>query len=76
MIKYFPIPDGLWANLYGTKGCIDASIHRPSQRKLWRICYATCTGDVAHLQGKVVDAAGLRAIKEILSAYDQQLNPP
>jgi hypothetical protein len=59
----------------GPLGDIEATIHRPHERKLWRLCYATCTGVLAHLQGKVIDACTLGYIKDVLERHDHQLNP-
>lgn len=52
-VSYTHIPDGLYAELDSKTGSIRATIH-PFQRD-HRICFATCSGAAAHLQGKVID---------------------
>lgn len=75
MLKYFNTPTGYFANLYGERGCMDATIHRPEKgRKEWRLCYATCTGEAKELQGKVKDFVSLSALKDALKTHDEHLN--
>ena len=76
MIKYFDTPSGYFANLFGEAGCMDATIHRPCDNTggKWRLCYATCTGQVKEMQGKVEDFRILANIKARLSEFDRTLN--
>jgi hypothetical protein len=77
-IAYEKTPDGLWVDLKGKLGCIQATIHRPRKgekdRRTWRLCFAGCTGDAYELQGKVRDRNTLEAIKHDLAGYDRTLN--
>ncbi|CAN5467126.1 hypothetical protein [Polaromonas sp.] len=71
-VSYTHIPDGLYAELDSKTGSIRATIH-PFQRD-HRICFATCSGAAAHLQGKVIDLPDLQACQQAMTACETELN--
>lgn len=71
-VSYTPTPDGLYAELDTKTGSIRATIH-PLQRN-HRICFATCRGLAAHLQGKVIDLPDLQACQQAITACETELN--
>jgi hypothetical protein len=75
-INYTETPNGLFVDLDGRLGSIQATISRPTTRKEWRLCFATCIGEAHSLQGKVRDFPKLESVKHELNRYDGVLNAP
>lgn len=76
-INYIPTADGLFVQLVGHLGSIEATIHRPdhlNKEKKWRLCFATCIGEAYPLIGKVLERNTLGAIKHDLQRYDREMN--
>ena len=68
-----PTTDGQYVRICTPAGdIIRATIHRPRERRPWRLCFAGCTGAHAGLLGKVIDAHTLRAINDLLAVYDTE----
>ncbi len=74
---YTPTPSGYFADLTGSDGSMQATIHRPSRNTgwKWRLCYATCRGKVKEHQGKVRDFGTLNGLKNHLVEHAKDIDP-